>query len=53
MSDQAASVWLVSAIDRPAAQEFSPKNPLRVKTNLSSRINVICPVQISLKKYSA
>jgi len=29
------------------------ENPLRVKTNLSNRINVICPVQISLKKYSA
>jgi len=53
MSDQAAPVWLVPAIDRPAARKFSPKNPVRVKTNLSNRINVICPVQTSLKKYFA
>jgi hypothetical protein len=30
-----------------------PKNPVRVKTNLSNRINVICPVQTFLKKYFA
>jgi hypothetical protein len=32
---------------------ISPKNPLHVKTNLSNRINVICPVQTSPKKYFA
>jgi hypothetical protein len=41
------------AIDRPAAQEFSPKNHVRVETDLSNRINVICPVQTSREKYSA
>jgi hypothetical protein len=39
--------------DLPAAREFRRKIPLRVKTNLSNRINVICPVQTSLKKYFA